>query len=451
MRIGLIAMSGIRAASEELNKLGLTLPGVVERSQVIASMPSLGLLTLAALTPPEFELSYHEIADLRREPALPDGFDLVAIASFSAQIFDAYAVADHYRARGVPVVLGGLHVSRLPDEAAQHADAVVIGEGELSWPRVLADWKAGRLQSRYQPRKGEEFDLANAPMPRYELLDMPRYNRITVQTTRGCPHACDFCASSILLTPGYKRKPAARIMAEIGRIRELWPKPFIEFADDNSFVDKRHARELLQALSDDPVPWFTEADISIADNPALLDLMRTSGCRQVLIGLESPNRSGLDGIERRANWKLRQLDRYESGVRRIQAHGVTVNGCFILGLDGDTEEVFDAIYDFVARTNLFEVQITVLTPFPGTPLYERLLREGRIIDPGAWNKCTLFDVNFVPQHMSPQALQQGLVDLARRLYHPDFVHDRRERYIDELRANGLRPPLGMVREPAGSA
>lgn len=450
MRIGLIAMSGIRAASEELNKVGLTLPGVVERSQVIASMPSLGLLTLAALTPPEFELSYHEIADLRREPALPDGFDLVAIASFSGQIFDAYAVADQYRARGVPVVLGGLHVSRLPEEAAEHCDAVVIGEGELSWPRLLADWKAGRLQPRYAPIPGEEFDLANAPMPRYELLDMPRYNRITVQTTRGCPHACEFCASSILLTPGYKRKPAAKVMAEIRRVRELWPKPFIEFADDNSFVDKRHAREILQALSADPVPWFTEADISIAEDPGLLDLVRASGCRQLLIGLESPTGAGLDGIERRTNWKLRQLDRYEAGVRRIQAHGVTVNGCFILGLDGDTEAAFDAIYDFVARTNLFEVQITVLTPFPGTPLYHRLLQAGRIIDPGAWNKCTLFDVNFVPQNVSPQRLQQGLVDLAKRLYHPDFVHDRRERYIDELRRNGLRPPLGMVREPVAN-
>lgn len=448
MRIGLIAMSGIRAHSEELMKLGLTLPGVVERSQVIASMPSLSLLTLAALTPDEFEVSYHEIYDLRKEPVLPDGFDLVAIASFSAQIFDAYAVADHYRARGVKVVLGGLHVTRLPDEAAPHCDAVVIGEGELSWPRLLADWKAGHLKARYEPQVGEEFDLADAPLPRFDLLDISRYNRITVQTARGCPHACDFCASSIFLTKRYKRKPPPRILAEIRKIKELWPKPFIEFADDNSFVDRAQAVALLAALRAERVPWFTEADISIADDPAMLDLMRESGCRQVLIGLESPNRAGLDGIEQRRNWKLRQLDRYEAGVRRIQAHGVTVNGCFILGLDGDTEEVFDAIHDFVARTNLFEVQITVLTPFPGTPLYDRLLAEGRILDPGAWQKCTLFDVNFVPKHMTPERLQQGLVDLAKRLYDRDFVHDRRERYIDELRKNGLRPPLGMVREPA---
>lgn len=437
MKIGLIAMSGIRAANEELMRLGLTLPGVVERSKIVASMPSLSLLTLAALTPPDIEVEYREIQDIRTESAPPGDYDLVAIATFTAQVRDAYTVADEYRARGIPVVMGGLHVTARPDEAQQHA-IPVIGEGEFTWPQIIADLRRGELKPRYAPPPGRWFDLADAPIPRFDLLNIDRYNRLTLQTSRGCPHLCDFCASSILLTPKYVVKPVEKVIAELHRIKEIWANPFIEFADDNSFVIKSHYRKLLAALRDENIKWFTEADISIADDDDLLDLMRESGCRQVLIGLESPSASGLDGIEMKRNWKLKQAGDYADRVRHIQRHGITVNGCFVLGLDGHTPRSFDAIYDFAERTNLFEVQITVLTPFPGTPLYDRLLRENRLIEPEAWHKCTLFDVNFIPANMTPDELHRGLIDLAGRLYDPDFVQRRREAYFEDLHANGIK-------------
>lgn len=446
MKLGLIAMSGIRAASEELMKAGLTLPAVVERGTIVASMPSLSLLTLAALTPDDVEIEYHEIQDLRRHTDFWGDFDLVAIATMSAQVKDAYAVAAHYRARGAKVVMGGLHVTACPAEAAQHCDAIVVGEGELHWPRVIADFRAGRLAPRYEAPRGVYFDLANAPVPRFDLLNIDRYNRLTMQTARGCPHLCDFCASSVLLTPRYSAKPVERVLSEIRAIQRRWPRAFIEFADDNSFAARERSKELLRALRDADVRWFTEADLSIADDPELLDLMRESGCRQVLIGLESPQPDGLNGIEVKRNWKLRRRCDYESAIRAIQRRGITVNGCFILGLDGDTEHTFDAIYEFVDRTALFECQITVLTPFPGTPLYERLRREGRILEEGAWEKCTLFDVNFAPRNMSPQRLQTGLVELAQRLYHPDFIRSRRERFFEQLHAARVRPGPGMPRE-----
>jgi radical SAM superfamily enzyme YgiQ (UPF0313 family) len=433
MKLGLIAMSGVRAANPELTAIGLTLPGFVERSQVIASLPSLSLLTLAALTPPDIEVEYREIKDLRETPELPRDYDLVAIASYSAQILDAYHVAEVYRARGVPIVMGGLHVSVRPDEARAHGAVAVVGEGEVSWPRVIEDFRRGRLQQEYRPPAGAWFDLADAPMPRHDLLEVERYNRLTVQTSRGCPHRCDFCASSILLTPKYRVKPVEKVIAEIRRIREIWPHPFIEFADDNSFVTRPHYKRLLQALRHEHVKWFTESDVSVADDPELLDLMRESGCRQVLIGLESPVADGLDGVELRRNWKLGRLADYEQAVRVIQAHGITVNGCFVLGLDGHTEAIFDQVYEFVERSGLYEVQITVMTPFPGTPLHERLSREGRIIAEGAWDRCTLFDVNVVPTGMTPERLQQGLVDLGRRLYDQSFIDARRARFFRELR------------------
>ncbi len=441
MRIGLIAMSGIRAENEELNRVGLTMPGVVERSRVVASLPSLSLLTLAGLTPPDVEVEYHEIADIRHQAELPNGFDLVAIATFTAQVEDAYVVAARYRARGVPVVMGGLHVTALPDEAAQHCDTVVVGEGELSWPELVSDARGGRLARRYGPRPGQRFDFAAAPMPRFDLLDgaasmRSRYNRITVQTSRGCPHLCEFCASSVMLTPRYAVKPVEKVIAEIRRIKQFWRRPFIEFADDNTFADRAHYKALLRAMIEERVHWFTECDISVADDAELLDLMRCAGCRQVLIGLESPDPRGVAGIEIKRNWKLRKHPSYAAAIHAIQSRGITVNGCFILGLDGDTEEVFDAVYDFVDRTALYDAQITVLTPFPGTPLYSRLREEGRLIEEGAWRRCTLFDVNHVPLRMSAERLQRGLIDLAQRLYAPGFIEDRRRRFFEGVRSCG---------------
>ena len=414
MKIALIAMSGVRAANEELNAVGMTMPGFVERSKVIASLPSLSLLTLAGLTPDEFEVSYHEVPDLRLLEERPD-CDVAAIASFSAQIKDAYRLSDRYRAAGVRTVLGGLHVTARPDEAAQHADAIVIGEGEITWPDVVADLRSGGLRPRYAA-EGREFDLASSPMPRFDLLDIDHYNRLTVQTQRGCPWRCEFCASSIRLTPMYKLKPVDRVIAEIREIKRLWPAPFIEFADDNTFVNRRHSKELLRAVAGEGIRWFTETDVSVADDPELLELLRESGCAEVLIGFESPMAAGLEGIELRRNWKRGRVDGYRAAIERIQGHGIAVNACFVLGLDGDGPEVFEAVYEFVQQARPFDVQVTALTPFPGTPMYDRLLAEGRLLEPMAWERCTLFDVNFRPTHMSPEALQHDLVELGRRLY-----------------------------------
>jgi radical SAM superfamily enzyme YgiQ (UPF0313 family) len=317
MKIGFIAMSGTRAQNPELMALGLTLPGFVERGKTIASLPSLGLLTLAGMTPPTIDVEYVEVRDPDARPSIPTDCDVAAISSFTAQIGQAYRLADAYRAQGTRVVMGGLHVTALPDEAARHADSVVIGEGESAWPTVIRDLAADRLQDRYDVRAAS-FDLSRAPLPRFDLLNVEGYNRLTVQTERGCPHRCEFCASSILLSPQYKLKPVPKVIAEIRRIKELWPRPFIELADDNTFVDKKHSKVLVQAIGAEDVRWFTETDISVADDDELLRMMADTGCAQILIGLESPSRNGLNGLEQRSNWKQKRLDRYAVAIERIQ-------------------------------------------------------------------------------------------------------------------------------------
>lgn len=426
-------MSGVRAHNAELTALGLTLPGFVDRNRIVASMPSLSLLTLAALTPPPFEVAYFEVADLKDQADLPMDFDLVAITSFSAQIYEAYDLADRYRALGVPVVMGGLHVSAVPEEAKEHCTSVVIGEGEPIWPELLRDLERGELKPYYQSRLPGGYSLRDAPTPRFDLLDPTRYNRLTVQTSRGCPHRCEFCASSILLTPHYKVKPIENILREIHAIKQIWPKPFIEFADDNSFRHRAHSLELLRALANEDLRWFTETDIQVAEDDELLQGMRDAGCQQVLIGLESPRRASLTGLELKRDWKARHQESYLRSIAKIQSYGITVNGCFILGLDGDTPEVFDDVLQFVRQSGLYEVQITFLTPFPGTPLYRRLKAEGRLVRDGAWELCTLFDVNLRPRGMTADQLQSGFIRLARTLYSTEETRQRRQNFKQMLK------------------
>ena len=436
MKLGLIAMSGVRCHNKELMDYGLTLPGFVERSKVIASLPSLGLLTLAGMTPDDVEVEYIDVPDLDElGESLPGEFDAVAISSFSAMIKDAYTLAARYREAGTKVLLGGLHVTLMPDEAARHADAILIGEAEPIWDEIIGDLKGGALKPRYDAR-GTTFDFANSPMPRFDLLDITKYNRLTVQTQRGCPFDCEFCAASIRLNPKFRTKPLDRIMAEIAAIKEIWSHPFIEFADDNTFADKRHGLALAEALEGQGVRWFTETDISVAKDPELLKALSRSGCAQILIGLESPQSSALAGVEQKGNWKQRQVERYKEDISRIQDAGVTVNGCFVLGLDDSDASSFDAVYDFVEETGLYEVQVTLMTPFPGTPLYQRLQAEGRILNEDAPELCTLFDVNFQPKNMSVGELENGFRELVGRIYDDDFIDRRRRRFLK--RRNELR-------------
>jgi radical SAM superfamily enzyme YgiQ (UPF0313 family) len=429
MKIGLLALSGIRAHDPDLLALGLTLPGFVHRSQAIASLPSLGLLYLAAGTPPGHELQYFEAEADGKEPAEVYRCDLVAISTFSAQVFEAYAIADRLRRAGVKVAMGGLHVTVLPDEAAAHADYVITGEGDQAWRAVVDAAERGEGPRVFNAGDFPAVDVGRLPVPRYDLLGDRPYNRFTVQTSRGCPWRCDFCASTVMLGRPFRKRRASDVIRDVEAILAVRDHPFIEFADDNTFVDKAWGKDLCRRLAPLGVRWFTETDVSVADDPELLDLMRTAGCRQVLIGLESPAAGPLEGVEARSNFKARTAAGYLNAVRRIQSHGITVNGCFILGLDGHTPAIFEDVLAFARAAPLYDVQITVLTAFPGTPLYARLVREGRVLEPGRWDLCTLFDVNHEPRGMSAQQLKEGIYWLTERLYSDECTEFRRRGFF----------------------
>ena len=456
MKIGLIAIAGVKLQTRKFIELGITLPQFVNRGRVIAQLPSLALLTLAGATPEGVEVEYVEVDDVASFAANPRlDFDLAALSTYTARAFDAYLVADAYRARGVPVVFGGLHATVLPGEVSRHADAVVAGEAEALWPEVVRDFQRGGragLKRIYRESAPGRLRLGEAPMPRFDLLIDPEsrplaadpratgqinrlgpYNRITVQTTRGCPWDCEFCAASKLYGPRYRVKPVERVLEEIDAVRSMWRRPFIEFADDNTFVNKTWSKRLLRELAGRRVRYFTESDVAVADDEELLDLLYPSGCRQVLIGFESPRRASLEGLDR-VNWKAGRLPHYLEAIDKIQSRGVSVCGCFIVGLDSDTPQIFDELREFIERSGLLEVQITILTPFPGTRLYDRLSAEGRMLYPGAWDRCTLFDVNFRPRGMSVEELEEGVMGLWRDTWNAAAFAARKRRYREILGA-----------------
>lgn len=356
----------------------------------------------------------------------------MAISSYSAQINEAYQLAQRYKDIGVPVVMGGVHITAMPEEALQFCNTVVIGEGEPCWPQVLQDAESSTLKQSYGSRNSN-YNLADSPIPAFDLLDITKYNRLTVQTSRGCPHQCEFCASSILLTNRYKQKPVGKVLQEIDRILSIWDRPFIEFADDNSLVNHAYWKELLGQLKGKKLRWFTETDLSVAEDKELLDLMRESGCAQVLIGLESPVKEALQGLELRSDWKFKRFAQYKEAIQTIQSRGITVNGCFVVGLDGHGPDIFDQVFSFVKEVELYEVQITILTPFPGTPLYTRLEQTNRLIEPRNWRKCTLFDINFQPANMSVEELHDRFKRLAVELYSEEFTNWRRHTFRERLR------------------
>ncbi len=268
------------------------------------------------------------------------------------------------------------------------------------------------------------------------MLDVSHYNRISLQTTRGCPLHCEFCGASHLISP-VRRKSIPQVRRELEAILARWPRPFIELADDNTFVHKSWGKQLLELFAEYPIKWFTETDISIGEDPELLALLARSNCAQVLIGLESPSLQTLRNLDPHG-WKARQHQRTSQAVKRIQDAGISVNGCFILGSDEDRMDSFERTREAIDHLELAEAQVTLLTPFPGTKLYQRLKSEGRLLQDEFWDQCTLFDVCFRPKHMTVEELESGFFELMQQVYAQDRVQVRRQRLTACTRRRALQ-------------
>ena len=356
--------------------------------------PPLSLPLLAGLTPRDVHVRLIDENVEKTDTNAPA--DWVAITCMTASAPRAYEIADIFRQRGIPVVIGGIHPSVMPDEASAHADAVVVGEAEPVWQEILHDLAGNRLKPRY-----ENFglaDLEGLPLPRRDLLRGERYITINVvQTARGCPNGCTFCSVSSVFGKRYRFRPIPEVVEEIRSLRG-----WIGFVDDNIVGHSRRARELFEALIPLKIRWVGQGDLSMAQDPELMALAARSGCQAMYVGLESLSPENLRAVSKRPNVGL---DMGEA-INKIHKAGIEIIGSFVLGLDGDDKGVFKRTAEFAKAHKLVAAQFSVLTPYPGTVVRRELEQEGRITDCD-WSHYTMSNVAFAPRHMTAQELQEG--------------------------------------------
>jgi radical SAM superfamily enzyme YgiQ (UPF0313 family) len=396
------------------------------------SYPALTLPTLAALVPPEITAEVRIVDEGVEELTDLWDADLVGITAVTASANRAYEIADQARAAGATAVLGGVHPTLLPEEAAGHADAVVTGLADDAWPEVLRDHAAGRLRPRYDGR--EDVDLAGRPWPRRDLLNRRRYLDVpTLQASRGCVNGCAFCTIPAAWGRRFHRRPVdevAREVAALGSRRVL-------FLDPALLEDRTNALALLRALAALGVRWGGLATIRAAFDDELLDLAAASRCVGLLVGFESLNQESLDG----AGKTFGEAGRYAEAVRRFHDRGIAVLGCFVFGFDQDGEDVFERTAAFVDRAGIDAVRYAVYTPFPGTPAFAALEREGRILSRD-WSRYTTEDVVFRPRRMTVDRLERGLADAWRRTYGLVSI-GRRTRWLSRTAPLALALNLGF--------
>lgn len=366
--------------------------------------PALGLLTIAAATPPAFEVAFcdENVTDIDFNADA----DIVALSVMTPLAPRSYEIADIFRGRGKCVVMGGIHVSIFPEEALQHANAVVVGEGERLWPQFLADYSRGQVRQKYQGSGYAEVD--DVPTARRDLLAQHRYiTKGTIQFARGCPHNCEYCSVTAFLGRSLRARPLDRFIAELHGL----PERFIFIVDDNIVANRALALQLFDRLRGSGKWWGSQAPITVADDEELLGRMAASGCKSLFIGFESLDQENLQEMGKGFVFASRHAER----IRRIQGKGIGIQGSFILGCDHDTPATVDELYEFIQKTQINAFLISVLTPFPGTRLTDRLEREGRVLSRD-WSRYDMNTVVFRPKNFSPEQLQQQYEELNRSLY-----------------------------------
>jgi len=383
----------------------------------------LAIPTLTALTPKEHELI---VVDENIETIdFSINVDLVGISVRTMFANRAYEISETFRKKGIPTVLGGIHPSMCPDEALLYCDSVVIGEAENVWSELLEDFQNNQLKKRYT---SESYaDLKLSPIPNRNNLSTKQYLSDIVQTAKGCPFHCEFCSVHAFDGQKIRTKTVEQVVREIETMNQsnetFKRQKAIFFADDNILAKKSFAIELFEALKPLNINWMCQASINISREDELLQLMTDSGCGAIFIGFESISQNNLSAMDKGIN---RKYD-FAEAIQRIQSYGILVHSSFIVGYEYDTQQSFDELIDFIDQTNLLMPLINILTPFPGTQLFARFEKEGRILTKD-WQLYDTKHVVFQPTSMSVEELAQGYAKIVKSIYSFESILKKLEYY-----------------------
>ena len=373
---------------------------------ILFGNPIITLPHIAAITPKEHNVRI--VNENYEEINFNEDCDLVGITCYTMTAPRVYELADEFRRRGKKVVLGGYHPTAIPDEAKQHADSVILGMAEASWPTLLDDLKKDKLKSLY--KRNYNFDLADIPSLRRDLIV---HNPIlgAVQWSRGCKNKCEFCAIGSFCDHGVMRRPIKNVVEEIKQM----PNRLFIFHDPHLTSNSRYARELFREMIKQKInkKWLANGTTNVLGkiDDQFLDLARKAGCLEWFVGFESISQAALDGIKKTHN----KVENFKKLIKRVHNHGMIVQGGIIFGFDEDTLDIFDLTIEKINEFEIDILEVNILTPYPGTPLFDRLKQEGRILTYD-WSRYNQVDVVYKPKNMTEKELYQGSRKVAKEFY-----------------------------------
>jgi radical SAM superfamily enzyme YgiQ (UPF0313 family) len=370
---------------------------------------------LAAVTPPHYQI---EVVDENIEPFVYREADIVGITAFTSTVYRAYQIAKVYRKRNIPTVMGGIHVSMMPEEALRFCDTVVIGEAESIWPKLLEDFEKGRMKKQYE---GSWADLKTLPIPRRDILKNSFYRWGSIQTSRGCPMNCAFCSVTAFNGRRFRRRPLEAVIEEL---REI-PQRLVLLADDNIIgygkEDVEWARAFFSRILEKGIKktFLAQTSILFGEDRSLVRLAAKAGLKIVFVGMESVNKASLRSYRKAINLKHLERRRYQEVISTVRKEGIIFYGAFVIGSDDEDISVFHSTLEFVKSSHIDVLQVTKLTPLPGTRLWKSMHAQGRILYcnfPKDWQEFRLTRMVFKPTQMTIADVYEGFIYLRKSYF-----------------------------------